>query len=312
MAKRKIDWAAYDQSLQQRGSITFWFSDEAIKAWKAEPSGKPGAQPKFSDLAIETSLSLRLIFKQALRQTEGLIGSIFCLMKLDLDVPDHSTLSRRGKVIDLSSVASGDPSESLVIIVDSTGLKIYGAGEWSETKHGLRKRREWRKLHLTINESTLEITASSLTDNHVGDPTEVPNLLDQIKNPIDEFIGDGAYDTKKVYHTVESRTEKGHHNVTVPPPKNAVPSPKFKQNPTQRDEHVNFINMNSRSSWKSKFQYYRRLLIENTMGRFKGIIGAKLRSRDFAAQEVEIKIGCKILNTMVKLGTPLHPARQIG
>jgi len=182
MEKKKIDWKAYDRSLKQRGSITFWFSEEAIRAWSPDPTGKRGGQSKFSDLAIETSLSLRLIFKQGLRQTEGLIGSIVDMMKLDIDVPDHSTLSRRGKVIHLSVVqAHCDSSESVVVIVDSTGLKIYGAGEWNANKHGLSKRREWRKLHLTINESTLEIIASSLTDNSVGDPTEVPNLLDQIK-----------------------------------------------------------------------------------------------------------------------------------
>jgi len=160
----------------------------------------------------------------------------------------------------------------LVVIVDSTGLKIYGAGEWNENKHGLSKRRKWRKLHLTINESTLEIIASSLTDNRVGDPNEVPNLLDQVKNPIDELIGDGAYDTKKVYNTVESRAEEGSHNVTVPPQKNAVLSHESKSNPTQRDEHVNFINSHDRSSWESKFRYYRRLLVENTIGRYKGIM----------------------------------------
>ena len=308
MAKNKIDWAAYDKSLKQRGSITFWFSDEAIKAWSPEPTGKRGGQAKFSDLAIETALTLRLIFKQGLRQTEGLIGSIVNMMKLNIDVPDHSTLSRRGKVIDILPIAHCDSSEGLVVIIDSTGLKIHGAGEWNENKHGLSKRREWRKLHLTINKSTLEIIAFSLTDNHVCDPTEIPNLLDQVRNPIDEFIGDGAYDTKKVYNTVESRTEEGNHNVTVPPQKNAVLSSDFKNNPTQRDAHVNFINLHDRSSWKSKFQYYRRLLVENTMGRYKGIIGSKLRSIDFERQKNEIKIGCKILNTMIKLGTPLHPA----
>ena len=310
MAKKKVDWAAYDRSLKQRGSITFWFSDEAIMAWSPGPTGKRGGQEKFSDLAIETSLSLRLIFKQGLRQTEGLIGSIVDMMKLDIDVPDHSTLSRRGKVVDISSVAQAhcDSGESLVVVVDSTGLKIYGAGEWSENKHGLSKRKEWRKLHLTIDESTLEIIASSLTDNHVGDPTEVPNLLDQVKNPIDEFIGDGAYDTKKVYNAVEIRAEGGNHTVTVPPPKNAVLSQEYKSNPTQRDEHVNFINSHDRSSWENKFRYYRRLLVENTMSRYKGIIGPKLRSRDLESQKNEIKIGCKILNTMIKLGTPLHPA----
>ena len=130
----------------------------------------------------------------------------------------------------------------------------------------------------------------------------------QVKNPIDELIGDGAYDTKKVYNTVESRAEEGNHNVTVPPQKNAVLSHESKNNPTQRDEHVNFMNSHDRSSWESKFRYYRRLLVENTVGRYKGIIGSKLRSRDFEAQKNEIKIGCKILNTMVNLGTPLHPA----
>ncbi|MGK0183889.1 MAG: hypothetical protein ACI9YB_003211, partial [Halioglobus sp.] len=170
----------------------------------------------------------------------------------------------------------------------------------------------WRKLHLAINESTLEIIASSLTDNRVGDPTEVPNLLEQINNPIDEFMGDGAYDTKKVYQAIERHAEARNPNITVPPPKNAVLSPEFKNNSSQRDEHVNFINEHSRLSWECKNRYYRRLLVENTMGRFKGIIGSKLRSRDFEAQEVEIKIGCKILNTMVLLGTPLHPARQIA
>jgi hypothetical protein len=278
MIKKKIDWAAYDQSLKQRGSITFWFSDEAIKAWCAEPSGKPGAQPKFSDLAIETALSLRLVFKQGLRQTEGLIGSIFNLMKLDLDVPDHSTLSRRGKALDLSSVVSGDSREGLVIIVDSTGLKIYGAGEWSENKHGLSKRREWRKLHLTINESTLEIIASSLTGSNVGDPTEIPNLLDQIKNPIDEFIGDGAYDTKKVYFSVENHAETGYHDVTVPPKKNAVLSPEFEKNPTQRDEHVNFINIHGRSSWESKFGVVQKqVILGNNKGRGILPLGAAQR-----------------------------------
>ena len=175
MASKKVDWAAYDKSLKQRGSITFWMSDEAAETWYAEPTGKRGAQPKFSELAIETALSLRLVFGQPLRQTEGLIESIFEMMDQDLCVPDHSTLSRRGEVLDIASKVTRNPDEELVVIIDSTGLKIFGAGEWNETKHGLRKCREWRKLHLSIDLASLEIVVYSLTDNHVGDPTEAFN-----------------------------------------------------------------------------------------------------------------------------------------
>ena len=241
--KKKIDWAAYNESLKQRGSLTFWISDQAIESWEAEPNGKRGAQPRYTDLAIETSLSFRLVFKQALRQTEGLMMSLFELMGVSLPVPDYSTLSKRGKVIKVSPNVSTTSGESLVVIIDSTGLEIYGAGEWSETKHCLSKRREWRKLHLTINESTLEIITSSLTDNSVGDPTEALNHLASIQNPINELIGDGAYDSQEIYTTVERHNVDKDVVVTIPPPKNAVVSKSFPEKPSKRDKHVDFMGL---------------------------------------------------------------------
>jgi len=228
-------------------------------------------------------------------------------MELDLDVPDHSTLSRRGKVIDIPPAVTSNSNDNLTVIIDSTGLKIYGAGEWSETKHGLSKRRQWRKLHLTIDGSTLEIIGSSLTDNHVGDVTEAPKLLDQIDKPIREFMGDGAYDSKEIYDAVYNHSDDNKPIVTVPPKKNGVVSTDFHDNPTERDKHIDFINNNDRKAWDLKNSYYRRLLVENAMGRFKEIIGPKLRSINFAAQKTEAKIGCKILNKMISLGTPLRP-----
>jgi hypothetical protein len=300
----KVDWAAYDKSLKQR----FWMSDEAAEAWYAEPTGKRGAQPKFSDLAIETALSLRLVFGQALRQTEGLIESIFEMMDLDLCVPDHSTLSRRGEVIDISSKVTRNLDEELVVIIDSTGLKIFGAGEWNETKHGLSKRREWRKLDLSINESSLEIVVYSLTDNHVGDPTEALNHLTKIEDPIDEFMGDGAYDTKAIYSSVESCDDDGDHSVTIPPRTGAVVSTAFPDDPSQRDDHVSFVDAHGKKAWEKSIGYYRRLLVENAMGRYKGIIGATLRARNFEGQKNEAALACNILNKMVRLGTPLRPA----
>ena len=303
-----IDWAAYDRSLKQRGNITLWMSDEAIESWYAEPTGKKGAQPTYSDLAIETSLTLRLVFKQGLRQTEGFIESVFDLMNVDLQVPDHSTLSRRGMVLDIPSSISSSSDEGLAIVVDSTGLKIFGAGEWSETKHGLSRRRQWRKLHLSINAQTLEVVESSLTDNKVGDSTEAVNHIKNIETPINEFMGDGAYDCHKIYNEVEARDDGGNGSVTIPPRKNSVVSEHFPENATQRDKHIEFIDTHGRPVWEMEKQYSRRLLVENAMGRFKGIIGATLRTRDIESQKIEVLLACKILNKMIGLGTPLRPA----
>ena len=287
---------------------TLWMSDEAIAQWYSKPTGKKGAQFTYSDLAIETSLTLRLVFKQGLRQTEGFVESLFELMNLDLKAPDHSTLSRRGMVLDIPSSTSSPSDKGIVVVVDSTGLKIFGAGEWSETKHGLSRRRQWRKLHLSINAKTLEIVESSLTDNQVGDSTEAVNHLNRIEAPINEFMGDGAYDCHQIYDAVEARDDGGNKSVTIPPRKNAVVSEHFPESATQRDGHVDFIDTHGRSAWEIESEYSRRLLVENAMGRVKGIIGSTLRGRNIKSQMIETALGCNILNKMVRLGTPLRPA----
>ena len=304
----KTDWAAYDQALKKRGSITLWMSDEAIAQWNSKPTGKRGAQLTYSDLAIETSLTLRLVFKQGLRQTEGFVESLFELMNLDLKAPDHSTLSRRGMVLDIPSSTASFSDEGLVVVVDSTGLKIFGAGEWSETKHGLSRRRQWRKLHLSINAKTLEIVESSLTDNQVGDSTEALHHINTIEAPINEFMADGAYDCHQIYDAVEARDDGGNNAITIPPRKNAVVSEHFPENATRRDVHVDFIDTHGRSAWEMENEYSRRLLVENAMGRFKGIIGSTLRARDIKSQKVEALLSCNILNKMARLGTPLRPS----
>lgn len=296
----KVDWAAYDRSLMQRGSITFWLCDEMLEAWYAKPSGKRGGQQTYSDIAIETVLTLRSVFGQALRQTEGLVKSLFELMSLDLAVPDYTTFSRRASELNISISNTVNPNESITIAFDSTGLKIFGSGEWCETKHGLRKRRQWRKLHITLNTSTLEVVEATLTENSVGDSTEAENHLKNIENNIDEMLGDGAYDSQAIY----DRVEECNGLVTIPTPVNAVVSKNYPDSPTQRDHHVKFINDYGRSAWDIKNDYSRRLLAENFMGRFKGVIGSKLRSRNLDAQKVEAMVGCSILNRMTALGVP--------
>jgi hypothetical protein len=239
----KVDWAAYDKSLIQRGSITFWLCDDVMEAWYAKPSGKRGRQETYSDIAIETALTLRSVFGQGLRQTEGLLISLFQLMSIELSAPDHSTLSRRSSVLKISIAKTLKSNESITIAVDSTGLKIFGSGEWCETKHGLNKRRQWRKLHITLNTSTLEVVEATLTENSVGDSREAKNHLKAIDNEIDEMLADGAYDCQEVYNNIE----EGDGLVTIPPPINAVVSKSFPKSPTQRDKHVTYMNQYGRA-----------------------------------------------------------------
>ena len=226
------NWSAYEAGLRQRGSLTIWFSEEAVAAWRAAPRTTPGGQARYSDLAIETSLILRTVFHQPLRQTEGLVGSLLELMGLDLPVPDHSTLSRRSRTLTVAPQAqtSGGPVH---LLVDSTGGKLSGPGEWLVEKHGTQRRRAWRKLHLAVDAKTGTIVASTLTSKDVDDAAELGPLLDQIEEPLAAVIADGAYDQDRVYDAVAEHSAEA--AVVVPPRSTAVLSPLAETDPTQRD-----------------------------------------------------------------------------
>jgi hypothetical protein len=185
---RVTNWAEYDAALRQRGSLTVWFSDEAIAAWRAEPRRTPGDQPRYSALAIRTALTLRAVFRLALRQTEGLIGSILRLLGLDLAVPDHSTLSRRAETLELPRPCASSRGP-VHLLADSTGLRLCGPGEWLSEKHGTRKRRAWCKLHIGVDAETGQILASELTASEVDDGSQVEPLLDQITGSLASFTG---------------------------------------------------------------------------------------------------------------------------
>ena len=190
---RVTNWPAYDAALVRRGSLTVWVTDEAIAAWHAPATGKRGGQLTYSDLAIETGLAPRLVLRLGLRQIEGTLGSIAHLLGVDIKIPDHTTFSRRGDgLTPLRKPVERD--EPLHLLIDSTGLKMYGEGEWLEEKHGKRSRRRWRKLHLAIDANSHEIVAVELTSDEVGDVAVVPDLLDQIDGSVASVAGDGAYD----------------------------------------------------------------------------------------------------------------------
>ena len=297
---RVTNWAEYDASLRQRGSLTVWFSEEAITAWQAEPRTTRGGQPQYSALAIRTALTLRAVFQLALRQTEGLIGSILRLLGLDLAMPDHSTLSRRAETLEVPKPISR--IEPVHLLVDSTGLQLCGAGEWLVEKHGTRRRRSWRKLHIGVDASTGQILASELTPHDVDDGSQVEPLLDQITDPLASVTGDGAYDQAGIYGTVAERHPDA--DVIVPPRSTAVLSEDGETTPTQRDRHLRSIAEHGRMAWQKRSGYNRRSLVEAAISRLKRVIGDALRSRADRRRATEIAIAVHALNRMLELGRP--------
>ena len=296
---RVTNWPDYEAALVRRGSLTVWFTEGAVAAWHAPPTGERGGQPLYSAIAIETGLALRLVFHQPLRQTEGLLRSIANVLKVDIRVPDHTTLSRRGGGLTVLPRRVG-PGEPLHLLVASTGLKIYGEGEWLDQKHGLRSRRRWRKLHLGVDADTHEVVAVELTPDDVGDVSEVPELLDQIEADVASLTADGAYDGAAVYAAVAERHPEA--SVIIPPRTTAVPS---ETTTTQRDGHLAAIAKHGRLGWQRSSGYNRRSLAETGVYRYKTIIGRRLHARTLPNQRAEAKIGCNVLNRMTRLGMPV-------
>jgi hypothetical protein len=297
---RATNWAEYDAALRGRGSLTVWFTEAAIAAWKAEPRITRGGQPRYSELAITTALTLRAMFRLALRQTEGLIGSIIALLGLDLPVPDHSTLSRRAETLEVPQPRSG--TRPIHLLVDSTGLRLCGPGEWLVEKHGSRTRRSWRKLYIGVDADTGRIITSSLTTNDVDDASQVGPLLDQIADPIASFTADGAYDQEGVYGEVAARHPDA--AVIVPPRSSAVPSATAETAPTRRDQHLRVIAERGRMGWQKVSGYNWRALVEADISRFKRVIGGALRSRTDERRATDVAIAVSVLNRMLELGRP--------
>ena len=216
------NWPAYDASLRQRGSLTVWFTAEAIAAWCAAPRTTRGGQPWYSALAILTARMLPAVFRLAYRQAEGLMGSVVGLLGLALSVPDHTTLSRCAATLEVPRPqrSGGGETEPMHLLVDSTGLKLCGAGEWLVEKHGTRRRRSWKKLHLGVDAATGRIVASALTGRDADDSAQVDLLLDQVDGPVASFTGDGAYDQAGVCDSIAERYPEA--AVIIPPRATAV------------------------------------------------------------------------------------------
>jgi transposase len=296
------NWSDYNAGLRQRGSLTFWVEETVLEVWYNDTAtGHRGASNDYSDLAIMTFVTLKSVYHQAGRQTQGLIESLFELMGIELSVPDHSTVSRRmGKLQIVLPVVPKTGARH--VVVDSTGVKVYGEGEWKTRQHGVSKRRTWRKLHLGVDEATGEILAAVVTGNDTHDGEVLGDLLEQIEDDIEQVSADGAYDQESCYEDITARGAKP----VIPPRKNAKIWQHGNSNapPHPRDENLRQIRRRGRKKWKQAANYHRRSLAETTMFRLKAIFGGKLRSRKFDNQAIELFIQCAALNRMIQVAKP--------
>ena len=292
------NWPAYDRALVQRGDVTLWLAPEAITAWAAAGNGKRGGQLQYSDLAIETALTLRLLFHLPLRQTEGFLTSIFSMLDLDLSAPDHTTLSRRGQHLDLT-LRCAPAGAGTHLIVDSTGLSIAGEGEWAAAKHGGRGRRGWKKLHLGVDRSG-EIVAHALTERHVDDASTGITLIEAAAGDLGSVTADAAYDTVGFYEAAGARGAA----VVVPPTSTANVS-RHGPRSSVRDRTIVAVKEMGRRRWKKTAEYHRQARVENAFFRYKLMIGDGLRARSPAGQGTEAVLACNLLNQMTARGKPV-------
>lgn len=301
-ARHKVrNWSQYNKALCSRGSITFWIPDDCDTFWYHGGPPKRGGQFVYSDAAIEVTLIVRQVFKLALRQTEGFVDSILSLLGTGLKCPDYSRICRRQAALK-PVLASIPKSGKIDLVLDSTGLKVYGEGEWKVRKHGASKRRTWRKLHVAVDPTTTEVHAVTLTDNGVHDCEQVEPLLEQVEVEVENVAGDGAYDKHKALQALEKR---GIHP-RIPPQHNAVLSKRARsgKEPTTRDKAIIGCREMGRKEWKVSVGYHQRSKVETFMYRYKQTFGDKLKARKIENQTTEVAIACKALNRMAAIGMP--------
>jgi hypothetical protein len=299
---RVTNWREYDAALRQRGDLTVWVTPAAMAGWTPPRNGRRGRPQQYSAIAIETGLMLRLAFGRPWRQTEGMLASIMRPLDVTLPVPDHTTFSRRSADLTVAKALS-TATGPVNVVIDSTGLKVFGAGDWQREKHGGQGRRTWRKLHLAVDPDTGEILASELTATGDGDASQVGPLLEQIPGQIASVTADRAYDGEPVYRIVAQRDPAA--AVIIPPRSTAVRSNNAETAPTQRDRHLEVIQERGRLNWQKAVNYGRRSLGEVAMMRYKTLIGRRLHARTRPTQKIEAAAGCKVINIMTQLGMPV-------
>ena len=294
---RVTNWPEYEKALVQRGNITVWMDKDHLNACWLEKTktGKKGASKTYSDDAIQLLLMLKNLFKLPYRSVEGFARSLMHLMGLELRVPDHTQMSRRAATLAVK-IPRRERTEPLHIVADSTGLKVYGEGEWKVRMHGVSKRRSWVKVHLAIDANAKDVVGLEVTTEEWGDCEVFDDLIEQVEGNIEQIDVDGAYDTKEAYQTAAKREAK----LVVPPREGAV----YWEEGHPRNAALDKIADKGRKVWKQESGYHRRSLAENAMYRMKQLFEDKLSSRQFDTQVTEVHVRVALLNMMTYLGMP--------
>ena len=303
---RVRNWSHYNQALVKCGGITLWLSEDVIESWlNTEKTGKRGRSDTYADVAVECMLLIRNVFALPLRQTQGFVMSIMALVGLVLPVPCYSTLSRRQSGLQVKLPRKQKSGEGIHVVVDATGIQVFGHGEWFLRKYGSKTGQkprqdpqQWRKIHLGLDEATQEVLAVVISERNRHDKIYLPEILDQIEEPLAQASLDKGYDYISCYEAVQAR---GGFPV-IPPRKSAVVNPGKRW--AQRNAHIKRIQEVGSKAWKKETSYHRRSLAETAMFRLKIIFGPKLHSRIFDSQAVEVRLRCRALNRMTELGMP--------
>jgi hypothetical protein len=309
---RVRNWPEYNRALIARGSLTLWVDEQAVSAWRRRGSPQGRGRPRiYSDTAIECALVVRTVFHLSLRATQGFLESVVRLMRVDLPVPAYSTVSRRqaGLELQLRPAPAKQPRH---VVIDTTGLKVFGVGEWDVRKHGAGKgkRRTWRKLHLCVDETSKDIVAVDLTASGVHDSPHLPAVLDRVEGDVGQVSGDRGYDSGTCYEAILARGAVP----TIPPRRNARLSrakdpPPFR---AERDAVLRRIQDGGRYPWRTSSGATRQSLAENAVSRFKALVGVKLASRELERQQVEVLVKSQVLNRMSALGMPESERISVG
>lgn len=292
------NWADYNRALVRRGSLTVWVDSRSLGSWLSrDRPARRGRRRLYADSAITCCLLLREVYHLPLRATEGLARSLLSLLDSALPAPDYTTLSRRARLLRLSLSASAQ-KRIAHLVIDSTGLKLYGEGEWRVKMHGWAKHRTWRKLHLCVDASTHRVAAAIVTEKEVIDPRVLPRLLGQVEAPVGRVYADGAYDARVCYKAIR---EKGARAVIPPRKGSALWADEYLKD---RNANLRQVRERGAEAWKRRAKYHRRSLAETAVYRFKTLFSDRLRSREVGRQRAEVMVRCAAMNRMTELGVP--------
>jgi len=304
MCQKKLycinNWSEYNHALINRGSITVWFDKQAIKKWYTqEHAAQKGHPQKYSKIAIQCALTIRSIYHLPFRGTQGFLASLIKLLHLQLEEPNYTTLCRRQKNLAVN-LAVRKSSEHLHLVIDSSGMKVYGEGEWKVKKHGKSKRRTWRKLHIGVDSETHDIVVAEVTNDNIHDSKPFDTMLKQIDKDIHQTTADGAYDTHHCYQAALRKNAIPN----FPPRKNAILHKSTDKAWILRNNAIMRIQRKGLKKWQQQTNYHKRSLSETAFFRLKKIFGDHVNAKKFEHQITELLLRCNILNKINQLGMP--------